>query len=209
VVGIASDARVRQIGETPRPQFYRPFAQVYSSGFTVIATVSGDAERIALEIARAARQLDPDVFTWEPKSMERHLATQLLARRLAAWIVTAFAIVGLLLASIGLYGLVSYAVAQRRREVGIRMSLGADHASILRLLLGSGLRPVIGGAAAGLVVALVLARLLQGLLYGVSALDAATFGVAVIALLSIAGLAVALPAFRATRVDPSNALRLE
>jgi putative ABC transport system permease protein len=209
VVGIASDAKVRQIGETPRPQFYRPFAQAYSSGFTVIATVSGDAERTALEIARAARELDPDVFTWEPKSMERHLATQLLARRLGAWVVSAFAILGLLLASVGLYGLVSYSVAQRKREVGIRMSLGADRASILRLLLGNGLRPVLAGVVAGLALALALARLLQGLLYGVDALDAATFGIVVAALLSIAGLAAALPAFRATRVDPGAALRVD
>jgi predicted permease len=209
VVGIASDAKVRQIGEAPRSQFYRPFAQAYSSGFTVIATVSGDAERTAQEIARAARDLDPDVFTWEPKSMERHLATQLLARRLAAWVVSAFAVLGLLLASVGLYGLVSYSVAQRRREVGIRMSLGADRASIVRLLLGNGLRPVVAGVFAGLGMALALARLLQGLLYGVSAFDAATFGIVVTALLSIAGLAAALPAFRATRVDPSAALRVE
>jgi putative ABC transport system permease protein len=200
---------VRQIGEAPRSQFYRPFAQAYSSGFTVIATVSGDAERTAQEIARAARDLDPDVFTWEPKSMERHLATQLLARRLAAWVVSAFAVLGLLLASVGLYGLVSYSVAQRRREVGIRMSLGADRASIVRLLLGNGLRPVVAGVFAGLGMALALARLLQGLLYGVSAFDAATFGIVVTALLSIAGLAAALPAFRATRVDPSAALRVE
>jgi putative ABC transport system permease protein len=123
--------------------------------------------------------------------------------------VSAFAVLGLLLASVGLYGLVSYSVAQRKREVGIRMSLGADRASILRLLLGNGLRPVLAGVVAGLVLALAVARLLQGLLYGVDALDAATFGIVVAALLSIASLAAALPAFRATRVDPGAALRVD
>ena len=209
VVGVASDAKVGQIGEPPRPQFYRPFTQTYSSGFTVIANVAGDAERTAVEIARAARELDRDVLTWEPKSMERHLATQLLARRLAAWIVSAFAVLGLLLASVGLYGLVSYSVAQRRREVGIRMSLGADRERIMRLLVGSGLRPVLAGTAAGLVAAVMVARLLQGLLYGVDALDPATFAIVVVGLLAVAVAAASVPAIRATRVDPSVALRSE
>jgi ABC-type antimicrobial peptide transport system permease subunit len=171
--------------------------------------VAGDAERTAVEIARAARELDRDVLTWEPKSMERHLATQLLARRLAAWIVSAFAVLGLLLASVGLYGLVSYSVAQRRREVGIRMSLGADRERIMRLLVGSGLRPVLAGTAAGLVAAVMVARLLQGLLYGVDALDPATFAIVVVGLLAVAVAAASVPAIRATRVDPSVALRSE
>jgi len=209
VIGIAGDTKVRQIGEAPRPQFYRPFAQSYTSGCTVVATGAGDAEQIALQIARAARELDPDVFTWEPKSMARHLETQLLARRLAAMIVTAFAVLGLALAAIGLYGLVSYSVAQRRREVGIRMSLGADQTSILRLLVGTGLRPVLAGLVAGLVLAIALARLMQGLLYGIDALDATTFGAVIIVMLVIASLAATVPAIRATRMDPSAALRTE
>lgn len=209
VVGIAADTKVRRIGEAIPPQFYRPFAQQYTSGFTVIANVAGDPESTALEIARAARELDPDVFTWEPKSMARHLATQLLARRLAAWVVTAFAALGLILASVGLYGLVSYSVAQRRREVGIRISLGADRGRIMRLLLGDGLRLVGSGVAVGLLIALVLARLLQSLLYGVDALDPATFVTVVIVLVGIAFTAAFVPAIRATRVDPIMALRSE
>jgi ABC-type antimicrobial peptide transport system permease subunit len=133
----------------------------------------------------------------------------LLARRLAAWIVTAFAVLGLLLASVGLYGLVSYSAAQRRREVGIRMSLGADRERIMRLLVGSGLRPVFAGTAAGVVAAVMVARLLQGLLYGVDALDPATFATVIVGLLATAVAAAAVPAIRATRVDPSVALRSE
>jgi predicted permease len=209
VIGVMTDAKVRSLGEAPRPQFYRPFLQAYSEAFVAVANTTRDPEQVAIEMARAAREADPDVFTYEPKSMARHLATQLLARRLAAWIVGAFAVLALVLASVGLYGLVSYAVSQRRREVGIRMSLGADRAAIMRLLLGGGMRLVVAGVIVGLIAAFALARLLRGLLYGVDTIDPLTFIAVPIVLGTVAFAAAWLPARRAMRVDPGIALRAE
>ena len=209
VVGVASNAKVRTLGEEPRPQLYRPFAQEYSRYFVAVANTVRDAESTAIAMSRAARELDADVFTWEPKSMTRHLSTQLLARRLVAWIIGTFAILALVLASIGLYGLVSYSVAQRRREVGIRMTLGADRTAVLRLLLGQGLRLVAFGIVAGLLAALLLARLLGTLLYGVPPLDPLTFIAVPLVLLAVATIAAWLPAHRALRTDPAVALRAD
>ncbi len=209
IVGVARDAKVRSLGEAPRSQIYRPFAQAYQSTFTLVANTTRDPELTAVELARAARAIDRDIFTWAPKSLARHLGAQLLARRLAAWIVGTFAILALVLASVGLYGLVSYAVSQRRREVGIRISLGADRRGIVRLLLRSGLGVVATGAAVGLVLALALAQLLQGLLYGVGAIDPVTFIAVPAVLLAVAFVATWLPARAATRTDPAVALRSE
>ncbi|MCI0436317.1 MAG: ABC transporter permease [Gemmatimonadetes bacterium] len=209
VVGVAADAKVRNLGEDPRPQLYLPFAQEYASGFSLLANTTRDPEVVALELARAARDIDRDIFTWEPKSLSRHLGQQLLARRLAAWIVGAFAGLAMVLATVGLYGLVSYAVSQRRREVGIRMSLGADRGRIVRLLLGNGLRVVLAGAIAGVAGSLALARLLRGLLYGVEAIDPLTFLAVPSLLVTVALFAAWLPARSATRTDPAVTLRTE
>jgi len=209
IVGVTSDAKVRNLGEPPRAQYYRPFAQAWVAGFSVVANTTRDPEAMAIQLAGVAREMDPDVFTWEPKSMARHLATQLIARRLAAWIVSAFAVLALVLASVGLYGLVSYAVSQRRREVGIRMSLGAGRGAIMKLLLVDGLRLVVVGLGLGLAASLVLARLLGGLLYGIRAIDPLTFVAIPLLLFAVAFAAAWLPAHRATRLDPGLALRAD
>jgi hypothetical protein len=209
IVGVVGSAKVRSLGEPPRPQYYRPLAQTYTEGYVVVANTTADPEVTAVQIARAARELDGDVFAWEPKSLARHLSTQLLARRLAAWIVAAFAAMALLLASVGLYGLVGYAVSQRRREVGIRMTLGADRRSILRLLLSDGLRLVVIGLVIGLIASFAIARLLGGLLYGIDAVDPLTFIVAPVVLLAVAVAAAGVPALSATRTDPGVALHAD
>jgi ABC-type antimicrobial peptide transport system permease subunit len=141
--------------------------------------------------------------------MARHLETMSLPIKLAALALTAFAGLALLMASIGLYGTVSYAVAQRTREVGIRLSLGADRSMVIRLLLWGGLRLVLIGAAIGLALATALAQLLQGLLFGVRAFDLITFAAVPLVLLGVALLAAWIPARRAGRVNPMAALRAE
>jgi ABC-type antimicrobial peptide transport system permease subunit len=129
--------------------------------------------------------------------------------KLGALALAGFALLALIMASTGLYGTVSYAVSQRTREVGIRLSLGASRSEVVRLLLGSGLKLVAGGVVIGLLAALMLARLLQGLLFGVKAIDPLTFAAVPAVLLSVAFLAAWLPARRAGRVDPQVALRSE
>jgi ABC-type antimicrobial peptide transport system permease subunit len=141
--------------------------------------------------------------------MERHLGVVSLPARLSALVITAFALLALGLAAIGVYGLMSYSVARRRREVGIRMALGAGQGSIVRTLVAGGLRLVVIGAGAGLLLALLLTRPLSQLLFGVGTLDVVAFVGAPLVLVAVAVLAAAVPAWRASRVHPASTLRAE
>jgi predicted permease len=209
VVGVASDAKVRSLGEAPRPLVYLPYEQEYVPYMTVVARTSTDAERTALRMFTTLREMDPDAWIWEAKTMEEHLAIVLLPARLSALLLAVFAALALTLASIGLYGIVSYAVSQRTREMGIRMSLGADTRAVIRMLTGSGMKLVVVGGAVGLALALLLARLLSQLLFGVGAFDPVTFVTVPVLLGTVALLAAYFPARRASRVNPVSALRAE
>ncbi len=209
VVGVAANAKIRTLGEPPRPFIYRPYGQSVPPFYYVLARTSNDPERTALDMLAAGRELDPELWVWEAKTMGRHLAVQRLPARLSALILSAFAALALVLACIGLYGIVSYSVARRTREVGIRMSLGADGGSVLRMLVGSGLKLVAVGSAIGLATAFAAARLLSGLLFNMYALDPMTFLLVPIVLVTAAMLAAYIPARRASRVDPASALRTE
>ena len=209
VVGVASDAKVRTIGEAPRLMVYRPYSQRFARTLTVVARTSGDPERLALALLAAGREVDRDLWVWEVKTMARHLAIVRLPAQLSAFVLSVFGLLALTLSTIGLYGVVSYAVSRRTREVGIRMALGADEGAVVRLLTFGGLRLVLVGGALGLAAALGLARLLGGLLFGVGAFDLGTFVAGPIVLAVSAGLAAYLPARRASRVDPIAALRAD
>ncbi|HMY76670.1 MAG TPA: FtsX-like permease family protein, partial [Blastocatellia bacterium] len=143
------------------------------------------------------------------QTLKEILAESLAAQRFAMILLEAFAAVALLLASIGLYGVISYLAGQRTHELGIRLALGAQRRDVLRLVLSDGMKPACGGVALGLIVALGLTRLLANLLYGVSATDPLTFAATAALLAAIALLACWLPARRATKVDPVVALRSE
>ena len=174
-----------------------------------MARTTEDPERAALALMNAGREIDPDLWVWETKTMAQHLGILLLPAQLSAFLLSVFAALALLLSSIGLYGVVSYAVAQRTREVGIRMALGADADRVVRLLAASGLKLVLVGTVIGLVVSLVLARLLSDLLFGVEAFDLTTFVAVPVVLGVTAVVAAYLPARRAERLDPVTALRVE
>jgi predicted permease len=207
VVGMTGDTKVRQLGEEPRPYLYLSHRQSYSSFVTILARTSGDAGALALRMFSEARALDPEIMVVENTTMARHLAIMLLPRQLGALVVSGFAFLALILASIGLYGTVSYAVSRRAREVGIRLSLGAEAGNVVWMLTAGGMKLVAVGAALGLGLAALLAQLLSRLLYGVQALDPATFAGVALALCSVALLASWIPARRASRVDPVTALR--
>ena len=209
VVGIAADAKIRTLGEAPRDMIYRPSAQHETRGLSVVARTSAAPQQTALALMSAGRSIDPDFWVWEVKTMDRHLAIGRLPAELSAFILTAFAGLALMLAGIGLYGVVSYAVAQRTREMGIRVALGADPRHVVRLVAFDGLRLVLIGGVLGMTAALALSRLLSGLLFGGQAFDPLTLIAVALVLGAVALLAAYLPARRARRIDPMLALRAE
>ena len=209
VVGVASDAKIRTLGEAPRPFIYTPYSQNYSSFVTLVARTVRDAEATARDMLAVGRELDSELMVYETKSIQRHIDLLLLPDRLGTLVLAAFAAVAMVLASIGLYGIVSYAVAQRTREVGIRISLGADHRSVVRMLTGGGMKLVAVGAGIGLLLAAGMGQVMSGLLLGISALDPVTFLGVPLILFAVALLAAYLPARRASRIDPVVALRTE
>jgi predicted permease len=207
VVGVVSNAKIRTIGEPPRPFIYGSFAQDYSASVFVLARTTGSAELTVQQAQQVLREVNRNLVVFQARTMERHLGAMLLPARLGALTISAFAALALVLAVIGLYGIVSYAVARRSREVGIRMALGAEPGRVVRLLMTGGLQLVVIGGATGLLLALAGTRILRGLLFGIGALDPVTFAVVPVVLLGVALLATWLPARRATRVDPVRALR--
>ncbi len=209
VVGVASDTKVRSLGEAPRSFIYIPYSQNYKTFHTVVARTTLDPERLALDLLATGRRVDPDLWVWEAKSMDNHLGIVLLPARLSAFLLSVFAVLALALASVGLYGIVSYAVSQRTREVGIRMSLGADGGSVIRMLMRSGLKLVAVGGVIGLLLSFGLSQLLSGLLFGIEAFDTFTFFTVPAVLMGAAVLAAYVPARRASRIDPVVALRTE
>lgn len=209
VVGVVATTKIRSIGEDPRAGAYLPLAQSNAQGVWYLARTTGDADQLSVSMLRTAQALDPEIIADEVRTMARHLEVVRLPIRLAALVIGALATLAVVLAGIGLYGTVRYAVAQRTREVGIRLALGADSRAMVRLLMGGGLRLVAWGSAAGLALALLLARLVSRLLFGVPAFDPATFVAVPVLLFLVAGLAAWLPARRVIGVAPTEALRSE
>jgi len=190
------------------PQMYLPQSQ-FTDSFLVLTVKSATREAAALvpSVRAVLRELDPAVPVYGVASMQQLVSQSFAGRRFVMLLLGGFAALALLLASVGLYGVVSYAVAQRTREVGLRMALGATPADILRLILGSGARTVGAGLAAGLVGATALTNSLQYLLFNVRAIDLPTLASAALTLVAVASIAHWLPIRRALRIDPSTALR--
>jgi predicted permease len=209
VVGVANDVTWESMNESPRMLVYVPYAQFYVAFVSFIARTASDDEQTALAMRTSAAEMYPDLQVTNPTTMARHVSAQLRPAEIVATILTVFAIVVLLLAAIGLYGVVSYAVATRTREVGIRMALGADVPNIRRLLTVSGARLVLVGVGLGLVCSLPVNRLLASMLRGVDALDPPTFVGASLVLVVTALAAAYLPARRASQINPVVALRTE
>ncbi|HEX7315085.1 MAG TPA: ABC transporter permease [Pyrinomonadaceae bacterium] len=209
VIGVVGDARTGGLDKEPYPQMYAPSAQFPYRAMTFVARTSGEPLSIAPALRRELAAIDKDLPLYNVRTMEQVMSESVARRRFQMVLIAAFAGVGLLLAAVGIYGVISYSVAQRRHEIGVRMALGARAADILRLVVGQGLGLTLLGVGCGLVVAFVLTRVMASLLYGVSATDPLTFACVSLALLGVALLACLVPARRATKVDPMIALRYE
>ncbi len=207
IVGIAGDVRIAGLDRTPLPQMYVPLPQSPARSVALVLRASGDSATLAGLARAAVASLDPEQPVYDVRTMEQRLAATLAPPRFQTFLLGSFAVLALLLASAGIYGVVSYGVARGTREMGIRMALGAEPAGVRALVLRRGLTPVLVGLALGLAAALALSRVLSSLLYQVSPADPLIFATAPLALFLAALAACYLPARRAARIDPMSALR--
>ena len=210
VIGIVQDSKYKGIVEDPMPFLYRPLAQDYVPLRNIQVRTSVAPESLALQIAATIHELAPGLAV-TVKTMEQDLQgiNGYLFYRLGAQLSGAMGLLGLTLAVVGVYSVVSYAAAQRTHEIGIRMALGAESRDVLKIVLTRSLMMIVAGVALGTILSFVGARALGSFLVGVSPSDPVTFGVVMLLLLSVALLACLIPAYRATRVDPLVALRYE
>jgi predicted permease len=207
VVGVARNSKYLTLGEDPHGHVYLPFSQHSFPDVALLVRSVNPLDRTANQVQATLRALDPNVQGFFTRTLVEHVAVSRLPVRLATWLSLVVASLALALASLGLYALVSFVVAERTSEIGLRMALGADAREVLTLVLGYGVKLAALGLALGLPVALATSRLLGALLYGVSATDPMAFLIAPIIVLSVAVAACYIPARRAMRLDPLTALR--
>lgn len=209
IVGIARDTKHRSLLADMPMLLYLPELQAYDGRATVVARTSGDPNTLISAIRVEVAALDKDLPLYAVKTMSQQIESTLWQQRTAAGLIGIFGLLALGLAAIGIYGVIAHSVAQRTREIGIRMALGADARDVLRMILRQGFMLALAGVAVGLGAAFALTRLMSSLLYGVSATDAATFIASSAVLVGVALGACFVPARRATKVDPMIALRCE
>jgi len=209
IVGIVGDVRSVRVAEAPGMEFYRPWAQKNFPLVNIAVRSNLKVGAVTRLVQSALTKVNPGVAIAVPQTMDAVVAQALGQARLMMWLLGIFAGVALLLASIGIYGAVAYTVEQRTGEIGVRMALGAQTRDVLSLVVNQGMKPVVSGLALGIIATFALNRLIAAQLYQVSAYDPMLLGGATVLLAATALMACLLPARRATRVDPIQALRTE
>jgi len=209
IVGVVKDVKHSTLEQETRPQLYFPYQQKLWGILTIVARSGSDSKSLSAMMRNAVWEVDKDQPITSLKMMDEYLADSVSQKRFNAILLAAFAIVAMVLASVGIYGVMSYTVTQRTHEIGIRIALGAKQRDVFKLVVGQGLKLTLAGVAIGLGAAFALTRLMESLLYNVSATDPATFIVISIVLAGVALGACFVPARRATKVDPMVALRYE
>jgi putative ABC transport system permease protein len=207
IVGVVGDVRSVGLEDEPRAASYLPPARFAYPFMTVTVKAAADGTALVPSLVRAVRDLDPDVPVADIRTMSEVISESTAQRRVTMLLIVAFAALALALAAVGIYGVISYSVTQRTREIGIRMALGAERTAVLRMVLGQAMTLTVAGIAAGAAGAWAVTRLMQKLLFGVEPSDPLTFVVVAAVLAAVAACAAAVPALRATRVDPAIALR--
>jgi putative ABC transport system permease protein len=210
IIGVVGDVHQTALDLDPAPEIYRPItqdSQTWLAPRALVIRTRGKPSRVAPVLRQQFQALDSSVPIYGLDSMDALLEKSVASRRLEVWLVGAFGLVALLLASIGIYGVVTYVVAQRSQEIGLRMALGATRADVMGMMLRKGLSPVLIGLLIGVALALALSRFLSSQLYHVKATDTLTFAAVPLLLILIAGCAAYIPSRRAARIDPMLALR--
>jgi predicted permease len=209
VVGVVETGKYHSMGESATEFMFLPHRETVWFGMTLVARTSADPLGALRQIREIAHRLDSNLPLHDVRTMEDHVGMALLPARLNVYVLGAFAVLGLFLAAVGIYGVLAHSVARRTREIGIRTALGADKSTIQKLVLREGLRLALVGTALGLIGAVGATRFVKSLLYGVDVLDPIAFGVVPMILLGVAMVAVFLPARRAASVEPVAALKTE
>jgi predicted permease len=207
VVGVARDVRWGSLGDNDRMQIYQP-KNLEDSGWLFIRT-AGNPARLTEPLRRELQRLMPGAAYVNVRGVSATLDFVLRPWRLGATMFTLFGVLALVVASVGLYGVIAYSVTQRTHEMGVRAALGAKRGDLLRLVVGEGIRITVIGIVLGAAASLALGRFLVSLLFGVSASDPGTFVLVALILLGVAGIASVIPAWRAARADPTSALRAD
>jgi predicted permease len=211
IAGVAADVKFSKLEAESPPAVYMPIFQIprIRRDAIFIARTTADPASLAAALRREIAAVDSDLPVYDIRTMNQVIAESVERRKFTMGLLTIFAITAMSLAALGLYGVLSYAVTQRTREIGIRMALGGRRLDVLRLVVGQGMKMTMIGAIAGLIASLALTRLMKGLLFGVSASDPLTFAAVALLLAIVALVACWFPARRATKVDPMVALRCE
>ena len=211
IVGVVGDTADASLDSADEPALFLPFAQSADSFISYIVRTSGDPTGMIGSMRAALHDADQQLVLIQPTTMDRIIdqSPSVFLRRYPSYLIGSFAALALILAMIGLYGLISYSISQRASELAIRVALGAQRRDILRLVLGEGSRLTLIGVAAGIAAALALTRLMRSLLYGVSAFDPVTLAAVVVIVALVALIACCIPARRAMRTNPIIALRYE
>jgi putative ABC transport system permease protein len=209
IVGVARDLKYADIDKDLAPELFFHYADAPIGSIALVMRIDGDPIAAAPSIRKALSTVDPTQSFYDVRTMEQALVESIAPRRFNLLLLGTFALVALTLASLGVYGTVSYAVAERTHEIGIRLALGADRARVVRMIVAQGMSGVVLGLSIGLVGAWAATRLMAGLIYGVRPHDAATFAMTTLLLAGIALVACAVPAIRAALVNPLVALRDE
>ena len=207
IVGVVGDT-LYQVGKKPMAAIYFPILEGVGGGMLAVHTAS-EPLQFSVPVQKEIASLDPGLPVSDVRTMDQVIGESLVNARLSASLVLAFAILSLLLASVGLYGVLSYLATQRTAELGIRMALGAQRDQLLQLMLIDGLRPALFGLGLGLVASFAATRIFQSMLFGTKPLDPVVLGGVIATLLAVAVLACLAPAWRASRLDPMQALRTE